>query len=91
MLRANQNYASEAKHSHTINQVRAKRWEGDKVLGIINSDWKDGDGGGFQHDGTLHKLLPGDFIVFNPRLPHKAEDIITDKKRIAIDWTIRNG
>ena len=62
-----------------------------KVLGIINSDWKDGDGGGFQHDGTLHKLLPGDFIVFDPRLPHKAEDIITDKKRIAIDWTIRNG
>jgi len=35
--------------------------------------------------------LPGDFIVFDPRLPHKAEDIITDKKRIAIDWTIRNG
>ena len=62
-----------------------------KVLGIINSDWQDSDGGGFQHDGTVHKLLPGDFIVFNPRLPHKAEDIITDKKRIAIDWTIRNG
>ena len=62
-----------------------------KVLGIINSDWKDGDGGGFQHNGILHKLLPGDFIVFDPRLPHKAEDIITDKKRIAIDWTIRNG
>mgnify|MGYP001431926323 FL=1 len=62
-----------------------------KVLGILNSDWQDSDGGGFIHNGITHKLMPGDFIVFNPRLPHKAEDIMTDKKRIAIDWTIRNG
>ena len=62
-----------------------------KVLGILNSDWQDSDGGGFIHNGITHKLVPGDFIVFNPRLPHKAEDIMTDKKRIAIDWTIRNG
>jgi hypothetical protein len=62
-----------------------------KVLGILNSDWQDSDGGGFQHNGIVHKLSPGDFIVFDPRVPHKAEDIMTNKKRIAIDWTIRNG
>ena len=41
--------------------------------------------------GVIYKLEAGDFIVFDPRVPHKAEDIMTDKKRIAIDWTIRNG
>ena len=55
-----------------------------KVLGILNSDWQDSDGGGFIHNGITHKLMPGDFIVFNPRLPHKAEDIMTDKKRNTI-------
>ena len=61
-----------------------------KVLGILNSDWNHiSDGGGFEHGGILHSPEPGDFIVFDPRVPHKAQDILTDKKRIAIDWTIR--
>ncbi len=62
-----------------------------KVLGILNSDWKEEDGGGFLHNNIVHTLEPGDFIVFDPRLPHKAENINCDKKRIAIDWTLRNG
>tara|TARA_Y100000389_G_scaffold155145_1_gene155739 strand:+ start:324 stop:854 length:531 start_codon:yes stop_codon:yes gene_type:complete len=62
-----------------------------KVLGILNSDWKKSYGGGFEHGGILHSLEPGDFIVFDPRVPHRAQDIFTDNKRIAIDWTIRNG
>ena len=63
-----------------------------KVLGILNSDWNHiSDGGGFEHGNNIYKLEAGDFIVFDPRVPHKAEDIMTDKKRIAIDWTIRNG
>jgi len=60
-----------------------------KVLGILNSDWKKSWGGGFEHGGVLLSPEPGDFIVFDPRVPHKAQDIFTDKKRIAIDWTIR--
>ena len=63
-----------------------------KVLGILNSDWnREIDGGGFEHGDKIHKLEAGDFIIFNPRIKHRAEDIISDKKRIAIDWTIRNG
>ena len=60
-----------------------------KVLGILNSDWKKSYGGGFEHGGVLHSPEPGDFIVFDPRVPHRAQDIITDKKRIAIDWTLK--
>ena len=62
-----------------------------KVLGILNSDWKKSWGGGFEHDGILHSPEPGSFIVFDPRLPHKAQDIFVDNKRVAIDWTLRNG
>ena len=59
------------------------------VLGILNSVWNHiSDGGGFER-GVLHSPEPGDFIVFDPRVPHKAQDIFTDKKRIAIDWTIK--
>ena len=63
-----------------------------KVLGILNSDWnREIDGGGFEHGDKIHKLEAGDFIIFNPRIKHRAEDIISDKKRIAIDWTLKNG
>ena len=60
-----------------------------KVLGILNSDWKKTYGGGFEHGGVLHSPEPGDFIIFDPRVPHRAQDILTDKKRIAIDWTLK--
>ena len=63
-----------------------------KVLGILNSDWNHiQDGGGFEHGNNIYKLEAGDFIVFDPRVKHRAEDITSDKKRIAIDWTLRNG
>jgi hypothetical protein len=60
-----------------------------KVLWILNSDWKKTYGGGFEHGGVLHSPEPGDFIIFDPRVPHRAQDILTDKKRIAIDWTLK--
>ena len=47
--------------------------------------------GGFEHGNNIYKLEAGDFIVFDPRVKHRAEDIMSDKKRIAIDWTLRNG
>ena len=63
-----------------------------KVLGILNSNWNHiSDGGGFEHGNNIYKLEAGDFIVFDPRVKHRAEDIMSDKKRIAIDWTLRNG
>ena len=63
-----------------------------KVLGILNSDWnREIDGGGFEHGNDIHKLEAGDFIIFDPRIKHRAEDIKSDKKRIAIDWTLKNG
>ena len=64
-----------------------------KVLGILNSDWNHiQDGGGFEHGNNIYKLEVGDFIVFDPRVKHRTEDIMSDKKRISsIDWTLRNG
>jgi hypothetical protein len=63
-----------------------------KVLGILNSDWNhETDGGGFEHGNDTHELEAGNFIVFDPRIKHRAEDIKSDKKRIAIDWTLQNG
>ena len=63
-----------------------------KVLGILNSDWNhETDGGGFEHGDNIYKLKPGDFLIFDPKVKHRAEDIKSDKKRIAIDWTLKNG
>ena len=61
-----------------------------KILGLLNSDWNHiQDGGGFEHGNNIYKLEAGDFIVFDPRVKHRAEDIMSDKKRIAIDFTAR--
>ena len=52
-----------------------------KVLGILNSDWNhETDGGGFEHGNDTHELETGDFIVFDPRIKHRTEDIKSDKK-----------
>ncbi len=60
-----------------------------KLLGILNTDWEDDWGGGFLHGGTVYPVRPTDFILFDPKIEHRAEDIIVDKKRLAIDFTVR--
>ena len=59
-----------------------------KILGIINSDWKEEWGGRFFHDGTSNYIKPTSFCIFDPTEPHAAEEIFTDKKRFVIDFTV---
>ena len=59
-----------------------------KILGIINSDWKEEWGGGFFHNGTSNYIKPTSFCIFDPSESHAAEEIFTDKKRLAIDFTV---
>ena len=60
-----------------------------KLLGVLNTDWEESWGGGFTHGGTTYPVLPTDFLLFDPRVEHRAADILTDKKRFAIDFTVR--
>ena len=59
-----------------------------KILGIINSDWEETGGGGFFHDGINYYVKPTSFCIFDQSKPHMAEEIFTDKKRFAIDFTV---
>ena len=59
-----------------------------KILGIINSDWKEEWGGGFFHDGTSNYIKPTSFCIFDPSEDHAAEEIFIDKKRFAIDFKV---
>ena len=59
-----------------------------KILGIINSDWKEEWGGGFFYNGTRNYIKPTSFCIFDPTEDHAAEEILTDKKRFAIDFTV---
>lgn len=60
-----------------------------KILGILNNDWDpETMGGGFMHDEVVHKLRPTDFCIFNPRIPHAADDIVCDNKRFALDFSV---
>jgi hypothetical protein len=61
-----------------------------KLLGVLNNDWDCvKDGGGFTHGGETFPLAPCNFLLFNPRIPHRADNILSDKKRLAIDFTLR--
>ena len=61
-----------------------------KLLGVLNSDWDCAvDGGGFTHGGETYPLQPCNFLLFDPRVTHRADDILSDKKRLAIDFTLR--
>ena len=66
-----------------------KDWKVLKVLGVLNSDWKEEWGGGFTWNGNGYYAPPGSFYVFDPLIPHAASDIFCDEKRIAIDFTLR--
>ena len=59
-----------------------------RILGIINSDWEEKWGGGFFYDGTSNYIKPTSFCIFDSTKPHSAEEIFTDKKRFAIDFTV---
>ena len=59
-----------------------------KVMGVINSDWEEEWGGSFFHDGTSYYAKPTSFYIFDQLKPHAADEIFTDKKRLAIDFTV---
>ena len=60
-----------------------------KVLGLLNSDWGSDDGGLFLHGDDVMTMRPGLFVVFDPRVPHRASEIFTDKKRLGLDFTVK--
>jgi hypothetical protein len=61
-----------------------------KILGTLNSDWNtEKMGGGFTHGHVLWPIEPTDFIIFDASVPHRADNILTNKKRFAIDYTVR--
>ena len=80
------------KDKHTPNNIH-KDYENPnkgviKIIGILNSDWKEEWGGGFFHDGTSNYIKPTSFCIFDASKPHSAEEIFTDKKRFAIDYEV---
>ena len=61
-----------------------------KIMGILNFDWDvETKGGGFMHGGVVYKLRPTDFCIFDPRVPHAADEIICDDKRFALDFSVK--
>jgi len=59
-----------------------------KVVGLLNSDWQEEWGGGLFCDETSYYAKPTSFYIFDPSIPHMSEEIVTDKKRLAIDFTV---
>ena len=59
-----------------------------KIIGILNPDWKPEDGGHFIWDKKIYKIPPRSFLIFDPKVPHSASPILTNKKRVAIDYTV---
>lgn len=59
-----------------------------KVLGILNTNWKQEWGGQFEWNGKKYPMIPGQFLVFDANIPHRACEIYTDEKRIAVDYQV---
>ena len=79
------------KDKHTLDNIHVDNEKDEnfvKILGIINSDWKEEWGGGFFHNGTSNYIKPTSFCVFEGSEPHSAEEILSDKKRFAIDFKV---
>ena len=79
------------KDKHRLDNIHTDEEPGHgfvKILGIINSDWKEEWGGGFFHNGTSNYIKPTSFCIFDSSEEHAAEEIFTDKKRFAIDFTV---
>ena len=67
----------------------SSKWH--KILynkGWIGSRWPEEYGGHFYHGGKEHILQPGTFLCFDPLIEHRASDIKTTVKRIALDFTV---
>ena len=60
-----------------------------KILGLLNSDWGPQDGGLFMHGDEAIPMKPCTFVVFDPRIPHHASEIFTEKKRLGLDFTVK--
>ena len=68
-------------HEHDMNYI--------KIVGLLNSNWNDKDGGLFLHGDESIPMVPTNFVVFDPRVPHCASKITTNEKRLGIDFTVR--
>ena len=69
-------------HDHNIsNRLR--------VLFLLNTDWKEEWKGGVKYDTEVYNFKPGSAIIFDPRVPHSADQIIGDEKRLTLDFTVR--
>ena len=58
----------------------------------LHYDYKPGSGkmgGGFTHGDQVYSVNPTDFIIFDASVPHRADNILTNKKRFAIDYTVK--
>tara|TARA_Y100000310_G_C20175230_1_gene575529 strand:- start:26 stop:556 length:531 start_codon:yes stop_codon:yes gene_type:complete len=80
------------KDKHRVDNVHMDTEKKDnyvKILGILNSDWEEKWGGGFIHNEMKYHIKPTSFCIFDPSEPHVAEEIFTDKKRFAIDFTVK--
>ena len=75
-----------------IDDPHTDTWDKDtvKILGLLNSDWNSETmGGGFMYDNKLHFLKPTNFVIFDSNKVHCAQDVLTDKKRFAIDYAVK--
>ena len=68
-------------HEHNENYI--------KILGLLNNNWNPKDGGAFVHGDEEIDMVPTNFVVFDPRVPHNASKIITNEKRLGIDFTVK--
>ncbi len=60
-----------------------------KLVGVLNEDWTtETDGGTFECDGEEVEMKPGRFVLFNPRKPHRAGKVLSNKKRLALDLAV---
>ena len=79
------------KDKHTPNNIHKDHSKEEglvKILGIINSEWEEKWGGSFFHDGTINYIKPTSFCIFDPSEDHAAGEIVADKKRFAIDFSV---
>ena len=60
-----------------------------KILGLLNSNWNEKDGGLFLHGDESIPMVPTNFVVFDPRVSHCASEITTHEKRLGIDFTVK--